>query len=415
MPTPVSAEQPVEVRFSGWWVVGAVFLLLAANAGLGFYGLAIYLEAITAEQDLSTTTVSLATSMVFVLAGIAGRVIAPLIERRDVRIVVAIGAFMMAASLALMGRVDSVPSLFGTYAIFAGGFALSGLVPATTLITRWFHSKRSMALSIASTGLSFGGLTFARLASELVDRNGLSSAGPTLGLIYLVTIAIAILAMWPHPRLRGQVPDGALTAPDEAATAEASVDYDRAIRTRFFAIICIGFVFSMSSQVGGIAHIAKLGAERIDRPAGALAVSAVALSSVVFRLLGGWAASRVSMMLMVSLLSALQAVSMVGLAFADSTVSLVIWALVFGGTIGNLLMLQPLIVAEAFGVAAYPRIFAFQQMIVTAGIATGPFIVGWLRDASGYRTAYLIAASLSLVGAALLTQSGSWRPTPATV
>ena len=40
----------VTARFDGWRVVGAVFLLFVTSAGLGFYGLTVYLDAITDEQ-----------------------------------------------------------------------------------------------------------------------------------------------------------------------------------------------------------------------------------------------------------------------------------------------------------------------------------------------------------------------------
>jgi MFS family permease len=394
--------------------VAAVFLLLATNAGLIFYGMAIYLEAITSEEDLSTTAVSLATSMVFLISGIVGRFIAPFIERHDLRYTVALGGLASTASLALLGTIDSLTSLFGVYLLMSFGFAMAGLVPATTLITRWFHARRSVALSIASTGLSVGGLTFARMASELVDENGLDAAAPTIAIVYLMATGVSLLAMWPDPSAHGHEPDGAApTAAD--APPVSGVDYERAIHTRFFAVVCVGFVLSMSSQVGGISHLANLGAERADRAAGASAIAAVALASVVFRLLGGVLASRMPMMLMVSILSALQAVSMVGLAYANSTTTLIAWSLLFGATIGNLLMLQPLIIADAFGVASYPRIFALQQMIVTGGIALGPFVLGSLRDAANYRVAYIAAAVLSLGGAVVLSQSGTWRPSPETV
>ena len=66
--------------FPGWWVVAAVFIVLSAASGLIFYGLAVYLDALTDEQPFSTTSVSLATSVFFIVAGVAGRVIAPIIE-----------------------------------------------------------------------------------------------------------------------------------------------------------------------------------------------------------------------------------------------------------------------------------------------------------------------------------------------
>ena len=80
--------------FPGWYVVASVFMVLSATSGLIFYGLAVYLDALTDEQGFSTTSVSLATSIFFVVGGVSGRVIAPLIERHDIRLVIGAGGLV---------------------------------------------------------------------------------------------------------------------------------------------------------------------------------------------------------------------------------------------------------------------------------------------------------------------------------
>ncbi|MBT5851379.1 MAG: MFS transporter [Acidimicrobiaceae bacterium] len=417
MTTPTTTPVTTNKRFAGWWVVGSVFLLFVANSGFTFYGLAIYLDALTDEQGFSTTSVSLATSMFFVVSGIAGRLIAPLIETRDIRWVIGTGAAITSGSLLALGSVDTIPKLYGVYTVFAIGFALCGLVPGTTLITRWFHTRRSVALSVASTGLSVGGLTLTKVASSLIDTRGLDNAAPILAVGFLVIVAITLPTMWPSPESRGTVPDGVTPAPKSEALTQiaASVDYHTAIRTRFFMVIVVGFVLAMGSQVGALSQIAKLGTERVDRPTGALALSALAGTSVIARLIGGVVVGKTSIMKFTAALALLQGVALVSLAYADTSTELVLSAALFGATIGNLLMLQPLIVAAAFGVTGYPKIFAFMQLIVTFGIAGGPFLLGYLHDAASYQTSYLVGACVSVGGGIAFALSGNAHPTPETV
>jgi MFS family permease len=415
--TPTTTPVTTNKRFAGWWVVGSVFLLFVANSGFTFYGLAIYLDALTDEQGFSTTSVSLATSMFFVVSGIAGRLIAPLIETRDIRWVIGTGAAITSGSLLALGSVDTIPKLYGVYTVFAIGFALCGLVPGTTLITRWFHTRRSVALSVASTGLSVGGLTLTKVASSLIDTRGLDNAAPILAVGFLIIVAITLPTMWPSPESRGTVPDGVTPAPKSEALTQiaASVDYHTAIRTRFFMVIVVGFVLAMGSQVGALSQIAKLGTERVDRPTGAVALSALAGTSVIARLIGGVVVEKTSIIKFTSALAILQGVALVSLAYADTSTELVLSAALFGATIGNLLMLQPLIVAAAFGVTGYPKIFAFMQLIVTFGIAGGPFLLGYLHDAASYQTSYLVGACVSVGGGIAFALSGNAHPTPETV
>ena len=193
------------------------------------------------------------------------------------------------------------------------------------------------------------------------------------------------------------------------------MDYDTAIRTRFFMVIVVGFVLAMGSQVGALSQIAKLGTERVDRPTGALALSALAGTSVIARLIGGVVVEKMSIMKFTAALALLQGVALVSLAYADTSTELVLSAALFGATIGNLLMLQPLIVAAAFGVTGYPKIFAFMQLIVTFGIAGGPFLLGYLHDAASYQTSYLVGACVSAAGGIAFALSGNAHPTPETV
>jgi MFS family permease len=404
---PAGALSPPPVRFTaGWVVVAASFAVLMVSSGLGFYGLSVYLAAITREQGFSTGSVSAATSVFFIVAGITGRLVAPLIARVDVRWVLMGGASLSAMSLLLLGRVTSTAQVFLVYVLFGAGFAAGGLVPTTTVLTRWFHRRRALALSIASTGLSVGGLTLTRMASELISEEGMEAATPWLALIYLVLMAIAVPFVYPSPAAHGLRPDGAAVPEGGGPPVVDGVPYDRAVRSRFFVLATAAFVCFMGAQVGGIAQLAKLGEERVDVDAGALALSIVALCSVVARLIGGVLAPRLPLTGMAAALAAVQTGALASLAFVGGEAGLLAASALFGATVGNLLMLQPLLMAEVFGVLDYPRVFSLNQLVVSAGVAAGPFLLGVLHDASGYRLAYLVAAAVSLLGAVLLWSAG---------
>jgi MFS family permease len=179
------------------------------------------------------------------------------------------------------------------------------------------------------------------------------------------------------------------------------------VRSRFFVLFSVAYVCFMGAQVGAIAQLAKLGTERVDRGTGAMAVSVLALTSVVARLAGGVVAARAPRVRMTAAIGGAQALGLALLAFAASRSALLAATVLFGATIGNLLMLQPLVVAEAFGVRDYPRIFSLASLIMTMGIAGGPFLLGALHDAWSYRVSYLVAAGVSVTGAAILSAAGS--------
>ena len=185
------------------------------------------------------------------------------------------------------------------------------------------------------------------------------------------------------------------------------VDFHIAVRSQFFVLVTLAFVFVMAAQVGGISHLVKLATGRVDKPTAALVLSVMAAASVVARLAGGWIVTRVPMVAFTAALAALQGLSLLALAWIDSRTGLLVMAAVFGITIGNLIMLQPLLMAEAFGVRDYARIYSRSQFVSTIGVALGPLLLGLVHDGvSGYELPYALAGTLSLAGAAMIMAAG---------
>jgi len=411
-PTELGAPTGDHGRFPGWWVVAGCFTVLTVSSGLGFYGLAVYLNAFSKEREWPLSTISLATTVFFVVGGIVGVWVARWIARYDVRFVIAAGGVVGGLALGVLGQVEHQWQLFVVYGVFAAGWAAAGLVPATTVVTRWFHAKRSVALSVASTGLSIGGIVITPFAKQLLDSQGLEAGTPWLGAVFVIGIVpVGWFVVRPDPESEGWAPDGIRRAVGEVAPPLTGVAFADAIRTRFFLAVTIGFLLALGAQVGGIQQLVKLVEDRTDERTAQFALTAIAGTSVVARLVGGRVVQRVPMMSMTVGLVAAQAVALVVIGVAEATWLLFAAIVLFGATIGNVLMLQPLLIAERFGVRDYPRLFSRAQLVAVVGTAGGPLLLGALFDVFGsYRVPYAIAAGCSLAGAVVLSLGG-----PATV
>ncbi len=320
----------------------------------------------------------------------------------------AVGAVIAGAALGLVGQAEELWLLYLLYIVFGLGWALCGLVPAMTVVTRWFHRRRSMALSIASTGLSVGGIICTPIVKQALEHNDMSAVMPWIGAVFAIAIVpVALFVAIPSPQSVGQLPDGDAAPRDGAPAVVTGVDFHKAVHSRYFLCVTAAYVLVMASQVGGISHLVKLANEEVDTSTGALVLSVLACASVVARLLGGWVVTKVPMTAFTASLAALQGVALVSLAWVDSRTGMLLLAAFFGITIGNLLMLQPLLIAEAFGVRDYARIYSRSQFVSTLGVAFGPLLLGVVHDAvDGYSFPYTLAAMMSVAGAALLFAGG---------
>lgn len=401
--------------YYGWKIVFSLLVVLTFTSGLSFYNHSIYLNALAANPAFDIQTASGAVSIFFLSGGFAGLIVAKLVQTYDPRIPICIGAIIACISLSLLPHISSILQLYLCYAFFGLGFAGSGLIPATTLVTRWFHRRRAMALSIASTGLSLGGVVITPISVLLVGNLGFELAAPVLGILYLVgVIPVSLLFLRSSPQSMGVKIDGGIVKKsDEDVTHEESdgVSYKIARRSRFFWGIATAYVFLMMAQVGGISHQYGLAREQLDEAQTAIVVAILPIASIVGRLIGGVIVGQVSIRWFAIGMMLTQAVSLSLLTTGHSVFALCLGLALFGVSVGNLLMLQPLLIADAFGLKDYAKIFSICNLMSSWGTAIGPAALGYAYTLNGnqYSLAYSLAAGAGFMGLFLFVLGGRWQ------
>ncbi|MDP6863459.1 MAG: MFS transporter, partial [Acidimicrobiales bacterium] len=101
-----------------------------------------------------------------------------------------------------------------------------------------------------------------------------------------------------------------------------------------------------------------------------------------------------------------QAVGIAILAIGNTTFMVLLGAVILGTSMGNLLMFHPLLLADAFGIKDYPRIYGMGSLLMILGVGGGPFLVGFLRDVSSYRDAFGVLTLLAITGVFFLAAAG---------
>lgn len=227
----------------------------------------------------------------------------------------------------------------------------------------------------------------------------------------LGAIPATVLLLRPWPARYGLGVDGnpaAVLAEGEIAPLRAGLSFGSAIKRREFWALTLAFVLCLAAQVGGIAQLFKLSQERIGNDAMAgRAVSLLAVCSVSGRLLGSVALPRIGNRRFAIGTLLFQSVGITLLAFAQGSTAVYGSVALFGFMLGNVLLLHPLLFASAFGVRDYARVYGQSQLFTMSGVAAGPFIYGWLHDfGGGYRTSYLVGATISFVGTTISLKGG---------
>lgn len=395
--------------FYGWYITLACGTFMFVAVGVGYYGLGLFLGPLQTDHGWSSSAVSSATGMYFLVAGVASFAAGPYIDRYGPRTFMSVGIAMTALGVMAIGFVTSLWQLYAVYTFMALAYGSGTAIGVNTILTKWFVHRRAKAMSISSTGVSLGGAFLVPVGTVLLDRGGLMLATPVLGaLVLIVAVPMVYLVLVPDPQAMGLKPDG-----DHIVVPAANIrmgDQQRswaraeAARTVTFWAILIGFSLVLASQTAVIIHQLKLlgQADKLGSTgAAAAAVTVTTIGSVVARLIVGQFADRIDKRLFTVALFAVQAVAILGYRMADGTVAIYLFALVFGFTIGNVYMMWSLLTGESFGMRSFGSIYGVFQLTGQLGAGVGLIAMGILVDRTGgYSTPLTIWAAADVAAAA---------------
>lgn len=407
--------------FYGWYIAIACALLMFVGVGVGYYGLPVFLGALEDKHGWSNTQVSVAPAIYFTVSGLTSVVVGPMIDRRGPLAFMTVGMVLNGVSATFIGLVDQLWLLYLVYFVFAVAFGMSAGVAVNAIMTRWFVRRRALAMSVSSTGVSLGGVILSPVASRLIDVGGLELATPVLGaLVLVVGLPVVLGVIVFDPAHMNLPPDGDPTPITPSTTVSVANQYrtwkrKEAMRTIGFWSIFIAFLLVLVAQTGYIIHQVSFLEDRLgSRSEAAFTLSVTALGSILARLVVGIFADGVDKRLLTFGLFVVQATAILLIVYIDNVLSTWVLTLIFGFTIGNVYMMQSLLVGEIFGMLSFGSIFGLISMAGQVGSGLGPIGVGFLHDQTdGYTIPFTVTAAVTYAAAvAILFARPSREPEP---
>jgi predicted MFS family arabinose efflux permease len=283
-------------------------------------------------------------------------------------------------------------------------------VPTSSIVTRWFAELRARAMTVSQTGVSIGGIVLVPLATWLIRERGLAVATETLAaLVVGVALPVTLLVLRTDPRNHGLEVDGPERARARAESGVTAVQREfrtrDALRTRAFWGLALAFGLGLFAQVGFLAHQLAGLRERVAPADAGLIVSATAFGSVVGRFAIGPLGDRLEKRRIALALFLAQACATLAFAHATRGPALGAASFVFGLTMGNIFMLQPLLVSEFFGVASFASLLGALQVATSLASGLGPVAVGLAFERfGGYRAPLEGLACIGVAAALVLSR-----------
>ena len=193
-------SQPDETSLSypGWRVVFACFLIALFLFGFGLYGHGVYLAELQRQNGWPAALISGASTLSLLLANIFATFTNELVARLGAKRLVLLGIAALAASMTLLAWASSPWQLYVAFILMSLGWIGMGTIVIAAVVSLWFVRRRGLAISLAFTGASSGGIVVTPLLVLLVERFGFATAMLT-AMAVMVAVLVPVAVAWIGP------------------------------------------------------------------------------------------------------------------------------------------------------------------------------------------------------------------------
>ena len=409
--TSPSAKLPAKRRriYYGWLMVVISGLGIFFSGPGQTYTNSVFIESYVRDFNSSQTSIAGVYSAATLISGMLLFLVGRLVDRLGRRIMLTAAAVMLTASCFFNSFVTGPITLFiGFFFIRYFGQGSMTLIP-NTLVSQWFIKYRGRALSFAAIGGLLSGGIFPPVSNMWIEAFGWRETWRIFGTIILVLfVPLACIFVRNKPEDIGLAPDGGREheQSDEqvpAVQSEDSWSLKKAMRTKVFWLMLIcGSLSAMINTGMTFELFSILGSQGIDRMTTAFVLSLVPLVSFGCSLISGFLVEKMRTNRLLSATFGFSLLSPLILIFADDYLTVLIFAVSWGISLGFMNIPLGIIWPNYFGRKHLGSIQSISHVGIVIGSALGPLPFGWAYDQFGNYTIILLASAVIWVIGAVI-------------
>ena len=406
----LSPRDPAPARPQSLWLMAAIVVATGFLFNFVARGVVdtfmVFVLPIEAEFGFPRSSITGVYSFYLITVGLMSPVSGLLLDRLGPRATYGLGLLLLALAMWIGSMATALWHFYLATGILCGiAAALLGMVPASALISRWYDKKLSVAIGIAYAGFGSGILVIVPLAQVVVDAMGWRQAYQGLGFAVLCLFPVILLFPW-RRIAAGRTDMPPVTREQrKAGSQQAHWTIRLALRTPEFWLLVQVFFFTAcavySLVIQTIPYLVENGYPPIEA---AVAFGATGLLSIGGVMTAGVLCARYGNRFTATLSFAgtlLGAMALLGFAFWNSSVLILIWIVAFGISQGARGPIVSTITARIFAQGSVASIFGTIFMTMSFGSATGSWVSGFLHDWTGdYRATFLFSGLCVILAAA---------------
>jgi MFS family permease len=390
----------------GWIMLASVALMTFASSGSRF-SFGVFVIPMSQELHWGRDQLALAASLNLILAGLMRPLVGILADRVGSKQMAMTGVALGGTALILTSFARELWQFYLAYGVLlAIGYACASPVTVTTLVSQWFVKRRSLAMSIGSTGTALGELITVPLAMLAVISVGWENAFRVIaGFMLIIVLPVGLILLSNRPADKGLEPFG--YEPGETARRRASaiaMTLRETIRTGDFWRLGLGFFvcgFTMSfASTHFVPFAMDMGFEQMSA---ANALGLVGACSLAGGLTAGYLGDRFSRKNVLATVYLLRGLSFAILLQAHDLPTLYLGSFVLGISWTSTGALTSAIAADKFGLKHLGTIYGTMFTIMPIGTGIGAYLAGVIYEARhGYELSLIASALAGLIAAVVV-------------
>jgi MFS family permease len=388
--------------FRGWYIVGAVHVLLALIFGAA-YSFGAFFSSIQTTFDagrFSTASIFSVTALIYYAVGVVS---GSLSDRTSVRVVTGAGILLLSLGFLVSSLLSSSLVLFlCAFCVLVGLGVGLVYVPAVATIQRWFVLQRSSASGIALAGTGLGTLVGPMVAGMLMSRLSWQAT------MQVYAGAIAVVGLAATASLRGRPEEVGLSADGLAPPAGRAespppegLALGEAVRSARFAWFFVAIFLGSIGLFLALVHINPFARQQgLSATQANLLIGSIGVGNILGRLLLGRIGDRMGALRFLVWLTISLAVLCGLWNVAYGFLALALFAVLFGAANGGCIALYPAVAASWFGTKSLGAILGALYIAVGIAAVAGGSLAGLLFDRyESYTLSIMLAGACALLSA----------------
>ena len=393
-----------------WIVLGALTLCMLAGSGLrAMFG--VYIKPMEAEFGWSRGALSGVAAISMLLLGAASPFVGRLADRWGARSVMSLSLVLLGAGAIGAAFVQTLWQLYVTVGVLmslgSGGLAMT---TGSTLVARWFETRRGLAFGITGAAMSAGQLVIIPLAAWLTISLGWRSSYLWLGGgVFLLVLPILIGFIRDDPEAQGARPYGA-TGPVQTAAEVSAMHlagrvsvFEAARSSQFWLLMSTFFVCGYTSNGMVLTHFMPHALEHnFTELQASTAFGVMGAMNILGTIGSGFICDRFGRRGPLAFYYFVRGLSLIFLLYVWDVSSLHVWAALFGLNYISTVPPTTTLTANIFGRYSVGELSGWIFFSHQVGSALGAALAGWVYEyTGGYSPAFASAAVVAIIGGGL--------------